>query len=220
MGFAGALSSLKRRGSLLLVVGDLPEDACRRLTEEMLGERSATPPRRRLLVTTRQHRASALERLDATGPTTPAFARLLVCETDTRSASADAAEDESPASVRERQVPRDPGRLGPAVGEELEALAAGGLDPAELRAGIDPGVPVVDRNRLLPAFRFVHALGGHLRRHRGIGYVHLPHPLDDTAVATLRPLFDATVELDVRGGDPVSRWHLRESGLTSGWLGV
>ncbi|MFD1633816.1 hypothetical protein ACFSBJ_08730 [Haloplanus ruber] len=39
-------------------------------------------------------------------------------------------------------------------------------------------------------------------------------------VRLFQPLFDATVELRVDGGDLDQRWHFRDRNLTSDWLPV
>jgi hypothetical protein len=217
--FSSALQALKRRGSALLVVGAVPEDAHLTASRHMLGAPAATPPRRRLVVTREGSREAARRRLRESGPTGPGYTRLLACSTGTRGAST-APSTAPDGGVAETHVDCHPRSMGTALREQLEAFerAAGSLSPGELRVGFDPTPTLVDAGGLAGAFRFLHAFGWHVRSAAGMAHVRLPRSRDASATRTLAPLFDALVELRVcEDGSLQHRWELRE-GVRSEWL--
>ncbi|WP_424020091.1 DUF7504 family protein [Haloplanus ruber] len=70
------------------------------------------------------------------------------------------------------------------------------------------------------AFRLVHAVVAQSRSAAGLTHVRLPRDVSAEVVRLFQPLFDATVELRVDGGDLDQRWHFRDRNLTSDWLPV
>lgn len=218
--FSGALRALKRRGSALLVVGAVPEEAHRTASRHMLGAPAATPPRRRLVVTRESAREGARRRLRDSGPSGPGYTRLLACSTGTRGASS--VPSSAPGGgVAEAHADCHPRELGSAIRQQLEAFerAAGSLSPGELRVGFDPTPTLVEAGGLEGAFGFLHAFGWQVRSRNGMVHVQLPRSREDRATRTLAPLFDALVELRVcPDGGVQHRWDLRGAGRSE-WLG-
>jgi hypothetical protein len=217
--FSSALQALKRRGSALLVVGAVPDEAHLTASQHMLGAPAATPPRRRLVVTREGSREGARRRLRESGPTGPGYTRLLACTPGTRGAST-ASSTAPGGGVAEAHVDCNPAAVGPAIREQFEAFerAAGSLSPGELRVGFDPTPTLVDAGGLAGAFRFLHVFGWQVRSLNGMAHVRLPRSRDDRATRALAPLFDALVELRVcEDGSIQHRWDLRHAGRSE-WL--
>lgn len=219
MAFVRTLSALKREGSALLVVGNVPDEvhttACRR----MLGD--SPKPRRRLFVETDAICADAVDRLPAHGAHPPAeTARRITNPSYARSASAAAGEASEPPIPETTVESRTLSDLGASIAREIEALeeASGGFDPAEFRLCFDSLAPLVDEHDDELVFRFLHALSGLVREVDGQAHVHLPLDPESPLVRTIEPLFDAVVELGIECGRPRQRWHLRDAGLSSEWL--
>ena len=229
--FVDALAALKRRGSALLVVGAVPEDAYRTASCVMLGDADATPPRRRLLVTPHPGGPAIDDRLRKTGPVSPETAHVVTCADGARGTVADAATTDPFASPATWQTPiTDPdvtgtsdegpfGELGSAISRSIESFvdASGGLDPAELRVAFDCLPSLVGRFDEETLFRFLHLLTSHVRLVSGMISVWLPQPRTDRLVRLLEPLFDAVVELRVNGV-LTQRWEFRDSDVSTDWF--
>ena len=240
VGVATALDELKSRGSALLVVGTVPEDAYTRLSARLLGE---GPDRRRLVV---EHRRSPDQRFDHVTRWTPEWTRVFRCRIASRrstvaadapearetpwtaeapdtdpSATADPIDDGGYAAVAEF-VDGSVADLGTAVGGVIEWFddVAGGLDPAELRVAFDCVVPLLSAYPKRTVFRLFHLLTYQIRSVDGMGHVRLSRPLDAESVRLLAPLFDAIVELRLDGTEAVHRWHFRDAEVTSEWLPI
>lgn len=206
--FTGALASLKRRGSNLLLVGAAGEathgDACGRL----LGDDTAE--RRRLFVRTEGEGATARHGVADD-------AAVVRYESTTRStAAASAGSSSTDRDRRARTLPQ----LGEAVTDAIETLeeSAGGLAPAELRVCFDSLRPLVEEYPEQEVFRFVHAVTADVRGVNGMAHYHLPVAYDTGTVRTLAPLFDAVIEVRSGPDCPQQRWHLRETGVSTDWL--
>ena len=217
--FAHALATLKEQGSALLVVGSVPEEMFADASATMLGDPSADPPRRRLVVTPEPNRSSAIRRLRETGPLSSEYARLVTRGEAARSA---AAAEQSLDQVRPRTHVIDGSirDLGTTIGEVIEEfdLFAGGLDAAEFRMAFDCLPTLLSAYGRETAFRFLHAVVGQARAVSGLVHFRLPRTLDSELVHLFRPLFDATVELRIDGESLDQRWHFRDRDLTSDWL--
>ena len=237
---ARILQTLKRRGSTLLVVGLTSEEeqgqACRR----MLGDDTAGP-RRRLLVLTGADREALTGRAQRVQRPSPETMRYLTHAATTRSASegsdgegerseerigaggeTEEGED-SGAHSRSRRVEGEGlVELGDAIEAEIDAIETenGDLAPAELRVCIDSATPLLDAYDRTAVRRFLEQVTTRITAARGMGHVHLPVARDWEAVADLEGLFDAVVELRVEQGRAQQRWHLEEAGVTSDWFGV
>jgi len=217
--FAHALATLKEQGSALLVVGSVPEEMFADASATMLGDPSADPPRRRLVVTSEPNGSQALERLRETGPLSSEYARLVTRGKEARSASA-ASQPLDRARPRTHVTDGSISNLGITIAEVIEEfdLFAGGLDPAEFRMAFDCLPTLLSTYDREVVFRFVHAVVAQAREVSGLVHFRLPRELDTELVGLFRPLFDATVELRIDGDSLDQRWHFRDRDLTSDWL--
>jgi hypothetical protein len=229
--FTDALAALKQRGSALLVVGAVPEDAYRTASRVMLGNGDATTPRRRLLVTPSQSGRDVEARLRETGPVSPETAHVVTCADEARGVVADAATADpfaSPATWLTPTAGPDAattradeafGELGTAISRSIDSFVdvSGGLEPAELRVAFDCLPTLVERFDDVTLFRFLHLLTGHVRLVSGMIHVWLPQPRTDQLVRLFEPLFDAVVELRVNGV-LTQRWAFRDSDVSTDWF--
>ncbi|GKZ15775.1 MULTISPECIES: DUF7504 family protein [Haladaptatus] len=201
--FVRYLRELKKRGSNLLITGDVPDTVTARATQTLFGEGD------------RRYRVLAL--LDTTSriPDSLSVAddRLWVVERagEKRSARPSASSD---VSVRETDdmdgIRREIGAAADFYDDEFD-----GLDPAELRIGVDLGVRD-DRDSIR---EFVEGTAEIVADHRGMAHYHLPKPDDDPLVDELSPLFDARIELrQVPGQPPEQRWHVPAFDKTTIWV--
>ncbi|ADJ16303.1 DUF7504 family protein [Halalkalicoccus jeotgali] len=210
------LDALKQHGSNLLVVGSRMPDAHEAACRQFLGETSAQA-RRRLFV-----------RADPCGPDPtrlsagcedPSRCSVVRYEATSRSVSSDSSSP-FPESVPERSVEEGLGSLGLAISEaitEFEATSSG-LSAAELRLCFDSLTPLVSEYDPESLFRFLHLLTHRVRSVDGMAHYHLTTERSNRTVALLEPLFDAVIELCLRGDTLYQRWYLRDSGMTTGWL--
>jgi hypothetical protein len=231
--FVDALAALKQRGSALLVVGAVPEDAYRTASAAMLGDDDATPPRRRLLVTPNSGGQGIDDRLRMTGPVTPETAHVVACadgargvvqeaDSTTEDAFASPATWVSPTVGPGTQTAWNEGafgELGAAISRSIGTFAdvSGGLEPAELRVAFDCLPSLIERFDEETLFRFLHLLTAQVRSVSGMIHVWLPQPRTDRLVRLFEPLFDAVVELRVNG-TLTQRWEFRDSDVTSDWF--
>jgi hypothetical protein len=219
--FAHALATLKEQGSALLVVGSVPEELFADASATMLGDPSADPPRRRLVVTPEPNRVDAVRRLRETGPLSSEYARLVTRGEAARSAAtADHSLDQ--VSPRTHVIDGSIHELGATIAEVIDEfdLFAGGLAPAEFRMAFDCLPTLLSTYGRETAFRFLHVTIAQARAVSGLVHFRLPRTLDSEVVRLFRPLFDATVELRLEGGGLDQRWHFRDRDLTSDWLPI
>jgi len=218
--FAHALATLKEQGSALLVVGSVPEEMFADASATMLGDPSADPPRRRLVVTPEPNRHSAIGRLRDTGPLSSEYARLITRGEEARSAAASRPLDQ--VTPRTHVIEGSIYELGATVAEVIDEfdLFAGGLEPAEFRMAFDCLPTLLSAYDRETAFRFLHATVAQARAVSGLVHFRLPRALDAEVVSLLRPLFDATVELRIDGDRLDQRWHFRDRDLVSDWLPI
>jgi hypothetical protein len=223
--FAHALATLKEQGSALLVVGSVPDEMFAEASATMLGDPSADPPRRRLVVTSESNRETAVRRLRETGPLSAEYARLVTRGENARSA----ATATTPAGRRPDEVtPRthalhgSAGELGTTIAEIVAEfdLFADGLEPAEFRMAFDCLPTLLCERDRETAFRFLHVTIALARSVSGLVHFRLPRDVDSEAVGLFEPLFDAMVELRIDGSRLDQRWHFRDRDLTSAWLPV
>ncbi|AZH26135.1 DUF7504 family protein [Haloplanus aerogenes] len=217
--FAHALATLKEQGSALLVVGSVPEEMFADASATMLGDPSADPPRRRLVVAPEPNRSSAIRRLRETGPLSSEYARLVTRGEEARSAAA-ASRPLDQITPRTHVIDGSIRDLGTTVAEVIEEfdLFAGGLDAAEFRMAFDCLPTMLSAYGRETAFRFVHVMVAQARAVSGLVHFRLPRDMDSELVRLFQPLFDATVELRIDGGELNQRWHFRDRDLTSDWL--
>lgn len=218
--FAHALATLKERGSALLVVGSVPEELFAEASATMLGDSTADPHRRRLVVTPASNEESAIERLRTTGPVSSEYARLVTCGETARSATATEPGALGRITPRTHVVDGSLSDLGVAVGEIIEefTLFAGGLEPAEFRMAFDCLPTLLSCYDRETVFRFLHVVVAQTRAASGLVHFRLPRGVDAEPVRLFEPLFDAMVELGLDGDELVQRWHFRDRDLVSDWL--
>ncbi|MFB6196202.1 MAG: hypothetical protein ABEI80_08510 [Haloplanus sp.] len=219
--FAHALATLKEQGSALLVVGSVPDEMFTEASATMLGDPSADPPRRRLVVAPESNRNSAVRRLRETGPLSSEYARLVTRGESARSGAAttQSLDQATPRTHVIEGAIYDLGTTIAAVIEEFD-LFADGLAPAEFRMAFDclpTLLSVYDRET---AFRVLHVLVAQARAVSGLVHFRLPRDVTAEVVRVFQPLFDATVELRIDGSTLDQRWHFRDRDLTSDWLPV
>ncbi|WP_425606706.1 DUF7504 family protein [Natrinema marinum] len=216
-GFSDELARLKRQGAGVLVVGsvrpDQRRDACRRL----LGQESEQL-RRRILVSTTGDSHQLPLRVDDPDPET--FSPISY-DAQARSAAASSppAGPSIPASPTEVDTLAD---LGIAISSAIESFEtdAGGLEPAELRVGIDSLLPLLEEYGKQQLFKFLHLTNGRTRDVNGMAHYHLPVERDARIVPILSPLFDIVVELREQNGNYQERWIIDDGTHSSGWLSV
>ncbi|WP_458206768.1 DUF7504 family protein [Haladaptatus sp. NG-SE-30] len=94
----------------------------------------------------------------------------------------------------------------------------GGLEPAELRVGVDSLFPFVQRE-MAATKRALRTITATVRGVHGMAHYHLRVSDDDDVVDELDPLFDARIELRKRPGlKPEQRWHAPELDVTTVWV--
>lgn len=229
--FVDALAALKRRGSALLVVGAVPEDAYHTASCAMLGDGDTTPPRRRLVVVPGLHGHDVVPRLRETGPVSPGTTSVVACTDGARSVATNPGHTGSfqthgggvsPTAGLDAKTTRVDdrlGELGAAISRSIDEFDddAGGLGPAELRVAFDCLPSLTERFDDETLFRFLHLLTANVRAASGMLHVWLPKPRTARQVRLFEPLFDAVVELRVNGG-LTQRWEFRDSDVVSDWF--
>lgn len=213
--FSEFLGELKRRGSMLLLVGPAQHTALSRACSRLLGE--STETRRPLFVRTGSSNCAH----DAAGSLSVApgeAAREIRYRTATRSAAVAASGD---GRLPARTVDGDLDDLLSEMQTEIDAVraTAGELEPAELRVCVDSLDALLATHDDERVFRFLHGLSGSVRDAGAMCHVHLPADVDAEPVETLKPLFDAVVEIRAVGR-PQQRWHVPDEGFTTGWLSL
>ncbi|WP_121821567.1 DUF7504 family protein [Halostella salina] len=206
--FSQALADLKRDGCNVLVVGGASESADRGVCRRLLGD-AGEDTRTRLFVFT--------ENVDARERVPEGFGDgdrvLLQHDAET------AAEPPEWASAVDARMLSALCREFVAVVDEYEAEREG-LDPGELRVCVDSLVPLLNDHASENVFRLLHMVTARVREADGMGHFHLPVGREADAVNLLEPLFDAVVEVRAADGTPEHRWQLRESGVSSDWIGL
>lgn len=248
LSLARILRTLKRRGSNLLVVGLTSDEGYGRVCGRMLGDDTAGP-RRRLLVVTGADSASVAERARHAQRPPAGTARYITYAASARSAS----DEQSPRAPADderagKENAGDEGQsrdenggdgeetlpasrhveasrladLGDAIVAEIDAIEAesDGLVPAELRVCLDSLTPLLDAHDRDDVVRFLDRVTTRVKAAHGMGHVHLPVARDWDAVADFEESFDAVVELRVERGRTQQRWHLRDASVTSDWFSV
>lgn len=249
LSFARILRTLKRRGSNLLVVGITPDEGYGRVCERMLGDDTAGP-RRRLLVVTGADSTGVAERARHAQRPPAGTARYITYAASARSAADEQVRQDGTASARaengdESESGEEDGRgnegdgeavlpesrhvetgrladLGDAIVAEIDAIEAEseGLVPAELRLCLDSLTPLLDAHDRDALVQFLDRVTTRVKAAHGMGHVHLPVARDWDAIDELEEPFDAVVELRVERGRTQQRWHLQGAGVTSEWFGV
>lgn len=234
---ARILRTLKRRGSNLLVVGLTSEEGRGRVCRRMLGDDTAGP-RRRLLVITGADPEAVADRARRAQRPPPETTRYVTYAAGCRSASAERCsgeetnggrnetegsnETEGTLSGRRHVEGGQLTALGEVIEAEIEAIEteSGGLAPAELRVCLDSLTPLLDAHDRGAVIEFLDRVTTRIKAVHGMGHVHLPVARDWEAVEHIKEPFDAVVELRVEQGRTQQRWHLQDADVTSDWIEV
>jgi len=95
---------------------------------------------------------------------------------------------------------------------------ADGLDPAELRVGVDSLFPLVQEDRSATE-RVLGTLGDAVGDVQGMAHYHLRVPDDDEVVDDLMESFDARIELrKLPNQSAQQRWHAPDIDATTSWM--
>lgn len=210
--FAQALSTLKRQGSNILLVGETGpsahEPACGRLLGDGSGEN-----RYRIFVSTDPSARELSPATDASiaGENT---ASHYLFHTDS--------EDDVPHDLTEDEVTVTPmlGVLGTEFVELVNEFEAdtGSLNPSQLRVCVDSVADLLADHQSENVFRLLHVMTTRTIRASGMGHFHLPVESDSEAVQLFKPLFDAVVELRCGADGPEHRWTLRDKSTVTDWI--
>lgn len=218
--FSTYLSELKKRGSALLVVGELPRDSYSPFCDEMLGNPSSKP-RYRLRVTTHDDSTATCLENPISASSNQASTTRIVSTFNARSAakaSAVATETDAVKHVDGGSLPQ----LGIAISQEIQTFNDQGneLQPAELRVCFDSLRPLLEEYEEEQIFRFLDLITNRIRSRSGMGHFHLPLDPEDRLVRTFADIFDAVIKLDTQRGQLVQCWDVQNRSLTSGWISV
>lgn len=237
--FTDTLRQLKRTGASVLVVGSVQPEQRRDVRQRLFGQSTAQSRRRVLVSTTNQSDESLVPTTDVAGDTF----RHIVYDAPSRSASADETAQSStsasstpstsaPTAETTTATPTSTASphphteadtlsdLGIEISSAIESfdIDADGLEPAELRVGIDSLLPLLEEYDQEQVFTFLHLLTGRTEAVDGMFHCHLPVERDATVVAVLSPIFDIVLELRDQNGLQQERWVLGDGEQTSGWI--
>lgn len=212
--FTAWLQDLKQLGSNLLVTGDVPDSVSATASQALFGYQGR---RFRILSLTDRTTANVASRL----PEDSSMNDSTTWTIDQRHGELSVptcATDFTP----ELEIPEE-NDLTQLCKEVQTAISfydekTDGLDPAELRVGIDSLCPFVQQDRA-KLIRALELLTGAVRDVHGMGHYHLRIPDDQPVIEALTPLFDARIELRQEPGmKPEQRWHVPELGKTTVWV--
>jgi hypothetical protein len=220
--FSRELAALKRRGTNLLVVNDPggSHAACSRL----LG--GSDLDRRHVFVPT----TTSLEHvLDRHGPrrTDPPYFGVVDASTATRrGATAVAPGGNTTQPVPDRAWYSTVDDLGDAdelfrqIDQHLTRIAEDADSPGEVRLCIDSLDPLFEAMQPETLFQFLHAVTSRVREERGMGHCHIAAGVDEEAIATVEPLFDATIFVEHTDDTIRQRWRLHEADQETDWFAL
>lgn len=207
--FAQRLEELKREGANLLLVGDTTREAHTAASQRLLEGPEAD---HRHVFVFAEGAGICTDLPDQADPETT---RVV-----TQAAGGERASGWS-ADIPETVVEDpEPSALATATVETVNDLHDDDLDPGDLRVCFDSITSLVRDNDSEDVFRTLHLITTRVRQLKGLGHFHLQIDRDEDYVRLLEPVFDAVVELRVADGAPQQRWHLRDSEVTSDWIGL
>lgn len=227
--FANVLRELQADGCNLLVVGDAPRRLFTEASGSLLG--GVGERRYRLLAVTDASPQSVVERLPDPDATPGSFSRtteIINHASPPRSVvdADDGVELPSLGGLSERQVV-DP-QLAGFQAEFAEAMAtfnrrAGGLDPAQLRVGVDSLGSLFSHYDDGVVRRCLQVVTGYVHEYDAVGHYVLTEFYESEQVQRLADEFDAVVEIrpvdpERHDHDAEERWHVHSHDLTSPWL--
>lgn len=219
--FSQELATLKRKGCNVLVVNDPggSDAACERL----LG--GSDLDRRHVIVPTTTSVSHVLERHEPRR-TDPAYFGVVDASTATRNATQSVPSPDSGLTVdagsawyTKAEDLSDADTLYRQIDEHVTRVSADADAPSEVRLCIESLDPFFDVMPEATLFRFIHAVTSRVRAERGLGHYHIAADVDPAAIATIEPLFDATIYVEMADDGTVrQRWQLHDSGQITDWF--
>lgn len=219
--FRRFLHELKRKGSTLLVTGEVPPRVRALATRQLLGMQNVNPTRQRVLlwVDTELSLTACLPRgVDPTDEcvrliTVPEFVRA-DCASDEPSSDAELSSSVScPIHSATTTIPNtdeDVSSVERAVSDAIAELTEG-VDtnsPGVIRVGLISLEFLCDRLEPRAAVELCESIRAEMHACAGLAHFHLPVPDDDALVNTFADVVDARIELRDRDGlVPEQRWH-------------
>ncbi|MCD2202034.1 DUF7504 family protein [Halobacterium sp. KA-6] len=224
--FSTELAALKRDGCNVLVVSDAAgrDAACERL----LG--APELDRRHVFLETSSDVSTVLDRHSPrrTDPSTLGVVDATPATGARSAAAASSGTSDLPTPLGEwyERVddPTDFAALTTAVTDAFDRVAESADNPSELRLCVDGLDPFFDTVRSGDVseerlFRFLHLLTSSVRSVDGMGHFHVSTSADDALLATVEPLFDATLSVETGAEGTVrQRWRLHDSGRVTDWF--
>ncbi|MCO8244383.1 MULTISPECIES: hypothetical protein [unclassified Haladaptatus] len=208
------LERLKKRGSNILITGNVPDWLSAEAARVLFGHGQR---RYRILALVDRTIDSPESRLpESVSPTDPTT-WIIDQRNGERSIPVDATSAASylrpPEKDNVRQL-RDEIQTAISFYEERSE----GLLPAELRVGIDSLFPLLQRDRCATK-QSLRTLTATVRGVHGMGQYHLRVHDEEDIVRELTPLFDARIELRRKPGMKAEqRWHVPELDKTTVWV--
>lgn len=212
--FTKWLSDLKQTGSNILLTGEVPDEVSAQASRYLFGREIR---RFRVLALTDQTITNADARLPADTSSDDPDTWIIDQRCGERSVPATA------GSFTSDLGPLEAGDAQQFSNEIQTAISfydekAEGLDPAELRVGVDSLFPLVQEDASA-AKRVLRTLGATVRGVRGMAHYHLRVSADEEIVEELMPLFDARVELRKRPRrNPEQRWYAPDIDAKTPWM--
>lgn len=212
--FSKWLANLKQVGSNILITGEVPDSVSAQASRNFFGRADR---RFRVLGLTDQTITSADSRLPADSSFSDPTTWIIDQRQGERSVPATA------SGVTDELNPLktdDASQLCEEVRTAIDFYdaEADGLDPAELRVGVDSLSPLVERD-LDATERALRTLGATVRGVQGMAHYHLRVPAADEIVEDLMHLFDARVELRKRPRrTPEQRWYAPDIDAATPWM--
>ncbi len=208
------LQRLKKRGSNILITGNVPDWLSAKAARTLFGYGQR---RYRILALVDRTIDSPESRLPEGASATDSTTWLIDQRNGERSIPVAA------TSAASHLRPPEKDNVRQLRGEIQTAISfyderSEGLDPAELRVGIDSLFPLLQRDGAATK-QSLRTLGATVRGVRGMAHYHLRVPDDEAIVDELTPLFDARIELRRNPGmQPEQRWHVPELDKTTVWI--
>lgn len=216
LSFPRWLQKTKESGSNILVTGKVPREVSAQASRALFG-RNGDRRRYRILGLIGRESLDADARLPSDTSVDDSDTWVIDQCSSERSPAATASD------VTGNLEPLDTGDFRQLCTEIQTAIGfyegeSGGLDPAELRVGVDSLELPVEQD--LPATKnALRSLTASVHGVNGMAHYHLRRPDDAESVEELASLFEARIELRKRPKlNPEQRWHVPELGRTTEWI--
>lgn len=208
------LGRLKRRGTSVLVVGDLSDQLAGAMSRRMMGHPDET--RYRLLVLLKPTTTPA-DWFPA--PVTPDDEGVEVLDYGglPRDGTATATGAAGPAAPSAGEAPSVE-ELGDRIGEWLSTTAeAVDPEPGQFRLGVVSLDALLETADVQRTKAFAAEVRDFMRQYRGCAHLHLPRERSSTEVQQLRVWVDVIVELRTGGGRPEQKWIIPDQ-VETNWF--